>query len=153
MEDSNVTLVAKLSDLLAQAHFLVYSTRLRTSLGLCYPERNLILLHPALQDRLAHLYVEVLCHELAHLIVYQRHGRAAKPHGPEWRELVELAGYKPRRLCLTELDKPNPAHYIHRCPVCQATRTSTRRQPRWKCRDCVDNGLDGTMVIETLAAP
>jgi predicted SprT family Zn-dependent metalloprotease len=39
---------------------------------------------------------EVLCHELAHFAVWYVHGRSARRHGLEWRELMELAGYTPR---------------------------------------------------------
>jgi len=31
---------------------------------------------------------EVVCHEAAHRVVWDRYGRAARPHGAEWRALV-----------------------------------------------------------------
>ena len=37
---------------------------------------------------------EILCHELAHAVVAFVHGSSAKPHGPEWRRLLEAAGYR-----------------------------------------------------------
>jgi hypothetical protein len=47
-------------------------------------------------DALRDLLEEVLCHELAHVAVYRLHGRAVRPHGPEWKGLVAAAGFKPR---------------------------------------------------------
>src|SRR5690349_21638014 len=74
-------------------YLLEYSPRLRSSLGRCLPERSLVRLQPRLLTDLAHLHPEVVCHELAHLEVFRR-------HGPEWQALVREAGYEPRRLAL-----------------------------------------------------
>ncbi len=71
---------------------------LRRSLACCEPARRVIFVSPRLlagERRSA--FAEALCHELAHLAVHLRHGAAAAPHGPEWRELVARAGFEPRR--------------------------------------------------------
>jgi predicted SprT family Zn-dependent metalloprotease len=49
---------------------------------------------------------EVLVHELAHLVCHWRHGRV-RPHGRQWRALVELAGQPARvRLAPTDVRLP-----------------------------------------------
>jgi predicted SprT family Zn-dependent metalloprotease len=45
---------------------------------------------------------EVLVHELAHFVCHWRHGRV-RPHGREWRALVEQAG-QPARVRLQPTD-------------------------------------------------
>jgi predicted SprT family Zn-dependent metalloprotease len=59
-----------------------YSKRMTTALGLCLPERRTIRLNYKLRDKDTGLIEEVLCHELAHLAIYQKFGRKVKPHGP-----------------------------------------------------------------------
>ncbi|MBM4113448.1 MAG: SprT family zinc-dependent metalloprotease [Phycisphaerae bacterium] len=73
------------------------SSRMRSSLGRAYLDRRLV----RINDRLARpgaeaLLVEVLCHELAHLVVHERHGRHARPHGREWRSLLRQVGSRER---------------------------------------------------------
>jgi len=71
--------------------------RLRRSLGICRPGNSLIGLNQILliPDN-SNLLEETLCHELAHMVTYFRHGRRARPHGPEWAELMYVAGFQPR---------------------------------------------------------
>lgn len=129
------------------SYVVEYSSRLRNSLGRCRPESNRISLHPRLRSELAHLHAEVVCHELAHLAVYRQHGRAVRPHGPEWKALVREAGFEPRRMVMAMPEPGDGAVYEHRCPVCQMTRVSRRRQKRWRCAHCVEIGLGGLLVI------
>ena len=75
------------------------SRRMTRSVGRCYPERGLI----RLAERLLRSTQadgeplrEVITHEVAHIVVHRKHGRRAKPHGPEWRALMHQAGYPPR---------------------------------------------------------
>jgi predicted SprT family Zn-dependent metalloprotease len=104
---------------------------------------------------------EVLCHELAHAAIDFLHGPHAKAHGPEWRRLVEAAGYRPEaRTTRAQPIKPESAcaarraspktSYEHRCPVCQMVRRAKRRVPQWRCTACVAAGLPGTLVIERM---
>jgi predicted SprT family Zn-dependent metalloprotease len=143
-----------------------FSDRMTTSLGRCVPSRRLIRLNARLRDGDDELLKEVLCHELAHLAVYVRFGRGAEPHGKEWRRLVSLAGYEPRRRAESVLsdtaardqvgrDEPPTrrwasSHFEHRCPVCQSVRVARTASPRWRCSECVADGLDGELVITPL---
>lgn len=105
---------------------------------------------------------QVLVHELAHLAVYRRHGVGIRPHGPEWRRLMELSGLEvlaqlpgtcgvvragpqvPRNLTLTSSPR---LMYEHRCPVCQMVRLAKRPVRGWRCRACVEAGLVGALQV------
>jgi SprT-like family len=69
------------------------SSRMRSSLGRAYLDRRLVRLNALLiaPGREA-LLDEVFCHEVAHLVVHERHGRRAAPHGREWRALLRQVG-------------------------------------------------------------
>ncbi len=65
------------------------SGRMRSSLGRAYLEQRLVRINRRLAaPGLERLLEEVLCHELAHLVVFERHGSRARPHGREWRSLL-----------------------------------------------------------------
>jgi SprT protein len=129
-----------------------WSPRLRSSLGRAYPLRMLVRLNVLLQEpRFALLFEEVLCHEAAHIAAYHLHGLRVATHGLEWQELVRLGGFEPRRGIQID-DQLGPAIstsevYVHRCPVCQATRNARRPQPRWRCVACQNSGLEGKLII------
>jgi len=140
-----------------------YSTRFRSSLGLCRPALGRIRLAAHLKDGDPDLLEEVLCHELAHVAVHRLHGREAKPHGPEWKRLVREAGFEPRLRIMTEegrgptqsphrRNQPRP-RWEHRCPVCHSRRMAGRPVPEWRCAECLEAGLSGKMVITKLATP
>lgn len=144
------------------------SPRLRSSLARCAVASRRIRLHPALRSQPRALREAVLCHELAHIAAYTLHGPTIRPHGPEWRALMIAAGFTPSvRLSARGIPNvaagPTPAAnrvatppapaaprlpYRHRCPVCQAVRWARRPVPRWRCRACVEAGLEGKLVVE-----
>jgi SprT protein len=132
------------------------SKRLRTSLGRCVPSRGLVRLNRNLLKLQPGLLEEVLCHELAHVAVFERYGPRCRPHGPEWAALMRAAGLTPRlraRLSqdverLVTRDAQRRPVYEHHCPVCQATRLARRRVPQWRCAACLRAGLNGRLLIE-----
>jgi DNA mismatch endonuclease (patch repair protein) len=81
---------------LEQGVSVSFSTRLRRSLGRCRPSTGRVTLRADLRHGDPERLAEVLCHEVAHVAVFRLHGRAAAPHGAEWRELVSRAGFAPR---------------------------------------------------------
>jgi predicted SprT family Zn-dependent metalloprotease len=97
--------------------------------------------------------VEVLCHEAAHVAVFLRHGSKSRPHGPEWRALMQEAGFGAR----TRIPLPSAAApaqriskarvYEHRCPICQSVSYARRPMPRLRCTTCCAAGLDGILEI------
>jgi predicted SprT family Zn-dependent metalloprotease len=104
----------------------------------------------------------VLIHELAHLAVHDRDGRV-RPHGEQWQALMRAAGLSPSAMaasvCGNATPHPRPAiggtrqrpagrlPYEHRCPVCQMVRYAKRSVNAWRCRTCVDQGLEGVLTI------
>jgi predicted SprT family Zn-dependent metalloprotease len=132
--------------------------RFKVSLARCYPGSYVIRVHPGLLREPDTRIREVLVHELAHLAVYENHGSAVRPHGPEWCNHMLALGLAPN----VNLSFPNSrlpgsaasrsgAGYRHRCPVCQFTRYSKRPQRRWRCAACSAAGLAGELVIESLS--
>lgn len=128
---------------------IVTSSRMTTTLGRCLPGRAEIRLSERLSTDLAPLLDEVLCHEFAHFVVYRRHGRAARPHGPEWRALIEKAGFPPRTRVEQTGTPAARVTFVHRCPVCGAARVARRRVSSWRCLECVEAGLDGRLEVTT----
>ena len=139
--------------LLADETRVEFSSRMTRTLGRAYPARMLIRLSASLTAELdAQAFKEFLCHEAAHLVAFRRHGRAINPHGPEWRRLVEAAGYRPTTKIRMKDAEParstgNRVRYLHSCPVCGTRRTAGKPMYRWRCVTCVDAGLDGRLLI------
>ena len=131
------------------------SGRLRTSIGLCYPERSLIRLHPVVRELEESVFLEILCHELAHVAVHRHFGRGCKPHGREWAALVEAAGHNARARLPNGSVFATPAQratrktilWHHRCPRCDAARTARRPVYSWRCATCVNQGSSGKLEI------
>jgi len=95
---------------------------------------------------------QVLCHELAHVVAYGLVGRAEGPHGPTWQALVRVAGHDPvlrlRAADVSVAAAEDIAHrFLHRCLVCDFSRSALRRMRAWRCADCVAAGLAGDLVI------
>ena len=144
---------------LAARATIEYSSRLTRSLGRCYPERRLIrlagFLETGLDEGESTLLEEVLCHELAHLAARELHGLHIRPHGPEWKALMRAAGFEPRIRLPLPASAPNPRPrrrrqrylYLHRCPICQLSKTAKRAVRQWRCAACLGAGLDGTLDI------
>ena len=130
------------------------SSRLKTSLGRCQPQSGRVRIHPALLDEPEAMLREVLCHEAAHVAVHLRHGRAASPHGKEWRQLMSDAGYQPRaRIHVNGLSESMRAAltpkvlFEHNCGGCGMSRLAQRRMTAWRCRTCWTAGRGGKLTI------
>jgi predicted SprT family Zn-dependent metalloprotease len=140
-----------------------WSSRLHRSLGRAFPELGLVKLSPVLLTARRALALEVVCHEIAHIVVPQLHRGRCLPHGDEWAQLVRVAGFPPRirvpfpggagaRGRAEQVRVPmargaNERRYIHTCPVCHMRRLAKRRVTRWRCAACVAIGLDGRLTI------
>ena len=159
---------------LAERVSISFSRRMQRSLGRCQPARARVRIAGHLEDAPRELLEEVLCHEVAHAAAYLLLGPKAKPHGPEWSEMVRQAGFEPRTRAPAILagpsratssdptQAPSPAgrgttgqgeRFEHRCPVCQTTRVARRPVPSWHCAECLDAGLPGAMLISRVPAP
>jgi len=64
---------------------------------------------------------ETLLHEYAHLVVFERSGPKARPHGREWRGVMQTLGLAP---CVTHsydcVRRTRPKPYAVRCESCGA---------------------------------
>ncbi len=131
-----------------------FSSRLRRSLGLCYPQRDLIRLNPVLlKSGNRDILDETLAHEAAHLVVYWRHGRRVRPHGRQWKELMRLAGLPARATILHSKIKALPPVrrtrylYRHRCQDCGNIFNAGRTDGRWRCSSCLRWGRGGVLKV------
>ena len=67
--------------------------RFTATVGRYVGSRDLIEVSPTVVGFSAKLQRKILCHEAAHLVVWKRYGKSVRPHGPEWRALVQEAGF------------------------------------------------------------
>jgi predicted SprT family Zn-dependent metalloprotease len=133
------------------------SRRLTASLGRATPARRAIRLAAALFAGPPAFLAEVLCHELAHIAVWELHGDGARPHGREWKALMRRAGYPPSTRLTpppgVALPAPRPRRrrrrylYDHRCERCGWSRTARAAVRRWRCPPCSAAGGEGKLAI------
>lgn len=127
--------------------------RLRRARGRCVPASRTVELRPDVTTGSANELRRVFCHELAHLAVHRLYGPSAKPHGQEWRALMQAAGYPPvASLCRVITGQGadrrlSSSQFEHRCPVCQMVRLARRRVSAWRCANCVAAGLPGELIV------
>jgi SprT protein len=83
-----------------------------------------------------------IAHEIAHVVCHQLHGRAARPHGPEWRRIcVALGGSGERchHFSTTPARRVSRYQYACGCRTWAITGVRVRRMRRgmrYECRDC-----------------
>ena len=139
---------------------ITFSRRFRSRLGRCTPASREIRLAAFLVDAPVALLAEVLCHEAAHAAVYELHGSGLKPHGSEWKRLMQQVGFEPRvrfPAALLSVDsvvqrRRAGRYWLHQCPVCHASRVAKTQVGRWRCASCVKAGLDGRLVVTRIDA-
>jgi len=88
---------------------------------------------------------DTIPHEVAHLVVALRHGRRAKPHGPEWESVMRgcfgIAPKRTHRLQLTPARKVARS-YIYSCDCQEHPFTSIRHnrilkeRKKYRCVAC-----------------
>lgn len=134
------------------------STRMTRALGRCFPQSNHIRIAAFLLDGPRELLEEVICHEAAHAANWELHGRAARPHGPEWRRLMALAGIPARlRIPLPEdlvrqQARRKRSGWEHSCKRCGVLRVAGRPVRQWRCKRCWDRGRPGKLSIRKIEA-
>jgi predicted SprT family Zn-dependent metalloprotease len=132
---------------------VVRNPRLRTTLARYLPIKKRLEVSTA-AARAVHPE-RVLIHELAHAAAVELYGRKVRPHGKEWKALIQTAqraGFKtaiPRTPKASRPRKrPTTSRFDHVCPVCQFRRIAKRRVTTWRCPDCRAAGLPGELAIE-----
>ena len=139
---------------IARLHIAV-NPRLTSTVARYVTGADVIELSPLAAKRGARLQREMVCHEAAHRVVWDRYGSSARPHGPEWGALVRAAGFEPKATLVRCGERgrrvTRTATFRHVCPVCQFSKRAKRRMPAWRCPECRAVGLDGTLRIERIA--
>lgn len=111
--------------------------------GTAHLQRWEIRLNPVLLvDNLPLFLHEVIAHELAHLLVFARHGRCA-PHGKPWQAMMsQVFDLEPRVTHQLDISKLQGPQFVYRC-ACREHQLSVRRhnkvlrgQSRYLCRHC-----------------
>ena len=124
---------------------------MRTRAGVAWLEERAIELNPRLLAQNPEKLDEILAHELAHLVVWRRHGPEAREHGPEWRALMELAGYRPARFHGMDVRsmrrRRRRYYYLHVCEGCGSWWVARRVRRDRDCRRC------GPGDVRVLRAP
>lgn len=128
--------------------------RLRRSIARSSPRRWVISLNPRLNLERREELAEILCHEAAHLVAWLFHAGQGRPHGAEWAWLLTRAGYEPLTHSSVlgyepSADSPR-RRYRHVCPVCHSSYQARRVMHIWRCAECVENGLDGHLIVEEM---
>src|SRR5436190_12873449 len=72
------------------------NSNLRSTLARWIPPSNILEMSNKVESRNARALREIISHEAAHVVVWDRSGRAARPHGLEWSALMRAAGFRPR---------------------------------------------------------
>lgn len=84
-------------------------------------------------------------HEVAHYVVDVLHGRRARPHGAEWRTVMNAFGVAAQRtgdFDLGDLPVRRERRFRYRCPCSEHQLSATRHhrvlrgQSRYHCRAC-----------------
>ena len=111
--------------------------------GTAHLQRWEIRLNPVLLVENQALFLhEVIAHELAHLLVFARHGRVA-PHGRAWQAMMrQVFGLAPRVTHQLDISSLQGPLFAYQC-ACQRHQLSLRRhnkvqrgQSRYLCRHC-----------------
>lgn len=117
-----------------------YNPRMRTRAGVAWLAEARIELNPHLLARCPNRVRETVAHELAHVVVFERSGRRAAAHGPEWASLMETAGFQPRRLHRMNVRglrrRRRAFYYLHVCVGCASWWVARRVRRDRPCRAC-----------------
>lgn len=98
-----------------------WNPKMRSTAGVAYPGKALVVLNPRLRQFGAEEIDRTLRHELAHILAHHRAGRRRiSPHGPEWQKACRDLGLVDEKRCH---DLPLPRRqmarpHIYRCPGC-----------------------------------
>lgn len=117
-----------------------YNPRLRTTLGRAILQAMRVELNPHLLRDHPEELVPTLAHELAHLVVYRRYGKAA-PHGREFRTLMArlgLSGQATHALNVEHVRRRRRSKYLylHRCSDCGYSFVARRPRRNCYCTAC-----------------
>ncbi|MFP4105324.1 MAG: SprT-like domain-containing protein [Phycisphaerae bacterium] len=117
-----------------------YNYRLRTTLGRAFLKEDRVELNPRLLTENPDQFVPTLAHELAHLVVHHRHGPVAKPHGTQFRYLMQQLGLSSKathKVPVGHLKQKRRRYlYLHRCETCGVSFIARSIRRNVYCRQC-----------------
>jgi predicted SprT family Zn-dependent metalloprotease len=131
-----------------------FNPSLRSTLARWVPPSNALEIGTAAKSRGPRVFREIISHEAAHVVVWERSGRAARPHGPEWASLMRAAGFEARATlirCGYRRTVVN-VRVRHFCSICHFSKLAKRRMPRWRCPECRAVGLEGRLETERVSS-
>jgi predicted SprT family Zn-dependent metalloprotease len=135
---------------------VVVNKRLQATLARWMPPADVIQVSPAAAERGQNVLRQIVAHEAAHVVVWDRYGRIVRPHGPEWMDLMRAAGTEPQAVlmrCGERYHRKAPSLcFRHFCPVCHFERMAKRRVATWRCPECQAIGLPGGLNVEQIFA-
>jgi predicted SprT family Zn-dependent metalloprotease len=131
---------------------IAFNPNLRSTLARWIPPSHVLEISAKVKSRGARVVREIVSHEAAHVVVWDRLGRAARPHGPEWAELMRAVGFEPRATLMRcgyhRGAIGNAVRVRHFCLVCHFSRLGKRLMGRWRCPECRAIGLEGKLKTE-----
>lgn len=133
---------------------IAVNRNLRSTLARWIPPSNVLEISAAAKSRGTRALREIISHEAAHVVVWNRAGRPARPHGAEWAALMRAAGFEPRATlvrCGHRGGSNDTLRIRHFCTVCHFSKLAKRRMPRWRCPDCFAIGLEGKLTTERVS--
>jgi predicted SprT family Zn-dependent metalloprotease len=118
---------------------ITYNPRLRSTLGRAFLDEKRIELNPHLLREHPRELLNVLGHELAHIVVYLRHGWVPQ-HGAHFRILmqaVNLAPHATHNLPSGHLRRRRRRYlYLHRCSDCRYQFVARKVRRDYYCATC-----------------
>lgn len=143
---------------------IVYNPRLSTTLGRANLTDLRVELNPRLLAEHPKELIPTLAHELAHLVIYDRHGQAARPHGAEFRRLMRKAHLPDNtnhHLPVEHLRRKRTRYlYLHRCCLCGQSFLARSVRRNYYCLACgpdmewdifrATNNASGRALLERL---
>jgi len=110
--------------------------------GCALLQKNILKFHPMLYTQnKAHFLMHVVPHEIAHLLVWQLHGRTA-PHGKEWQNMmISVFNLPPHRTHQYNVDNIGIKTVLYTCNCGEVPLTIRRHNKvlkgaRYRCKTC-----------------
>ena len=128
--------------------------RLKSTLARWMPPGDVVEISPVVRGRGLRVLREVISHEAAHVVVWDRsvarHGHTGQSGR---RSCGRPASSRERRCrCGHATSRQETVRVRHFCPVCHFSRFAKQRMPRWRCPECRAIGLEGELTMERVTA-
>jgi len=113
--------------------------------GVAHPTENLLRFNAQLyRENREDFLRQTVAHEVAHLVAHQLFGSGIRPHGEEWRKIMEGVYGLPAKRCHDyAVQRRRAASYLYRCqcpdgefPFTAQRHSLVLRGRRYLCRRC-----------------